>query len=120
MTHAAVGLIERVCLHVAPDGELLRRFAATNDADAFRALVERHGPMVLNTARRVAGEAHADDVFQATFLTLARRANSLQSLNSLPAWLHRVAFRLSLDARRSTRRRRAAEMRRQSRHGRDP
>jgi len=32
---------------VPPDAELLPRFVATRDPGAFRALVERHGPLVL-------------------------------------------------------------------------
>ena len=34
-----------------PDRELLRRFSAGRDADAFEQLVRRHGPMVLGVCR---------------------------------------------------------------------
>jgi hypothetical protein len=51
------------------DGQLLE--------PAFRALVERHGPMVLRACRGVLHDVHAaEDVFQATFLILARKAGS--------------------------------------------
>src|SRR5690348_14564976 len=57
------------------DRDLLRRFSAWRDEGAFAALLERHGPMVLRLARRVLGnDADAEDVFQATFLVLARKA----------------------------------------------
>ena len=69
------------------DGELLGRFAATRDEDAFTLLVRRHTPLVLGTARRVlANAADADDVFQAAFLTLSRKAASLHCDKTLAPW----------------------------------
>ena len=51
------------------DAELLKAFVARRDEQAFAALVRRHGPLVLATARRATGNpTDADDVFQATFL----------------------------------------------------
>src|SRR5436190_1479032 len=48
----------------APDAELVRRFAATGDEQAFRALVARYGPVVWAVCRRVAGNYHdAEDAF---------------------------------------------------------
>ena len=35
------------------DGELLSRFSATGDQQAFSQLVARHGPMVLRMCRRI-------------------------------------------------------------------
>ncbi|HVK13509.1 MAG TPA: sigma-70 family RNA polymerase sigma factor [Gemmataceae bacterium] len=86
------------------DSELLRRFAATRDDAAFAALVRRHTPLVLGTARRVCpGHADAEDVFQAAFLTLSRKAGSVRCDGSLAPWLHRVTFRLAVRARRTVR-----------------
>ncbi len=63
------------------DGQLLERFAAGSGEArelAFAALVERHGPFVLRICRAVLGNEHeADDAFQATFLALVRKAESL-------------------------------------------
>jgi RNA polymerase sigma factor (sigma-70 family) len=90
------------------DAELLRRFAqGRGDAGAeaaFAALVRRHGPMVRGACRRVLNDPHAaDDAFQATFLTLARKAGRLEGIESLGGWLYRVALRVALKARRARR-----------------
>jgi RNA polymerase sigma factor (sigma-70 family) len=94
----------------APDGELLARYALLRDEDAFAELVRRHGPMVLAVCRRVLGDAHdAEDAFQATFLVLARKADSVRNPEALAAWLHGVARHLSLKCRRAEDRRRRHE-----------
>src|SRR5919201_1718011 len=88
-----------------PDGELVRRFVAHHDEDAFTALVRRHGAMVLGVCRRVLrNEADAEDVFQATFLLLARKAASIRKPESVGCWLHGVACRLANKARAAARR----------------
>jgi RNA polymerase sigma factor (sigma-70 family) len=84
----------------SPDALLLERFVLADDQSAFAALVERHGALVWGVCRRVTGDAHvAEDAFQATWIVLARKARSVKTAGSLPGWLHRVAYRLSLAAR---------------------
>jgi RNA polymerase sigma factor (sigma-70 family) len=100
-----------------PDALLLERFALQQEEAAFTALLQRHGSMVLGVARRVLfNPQDAEDVFQATFLLLARKAASLRKPGSVESWLHGVAHRLALKARERGLRcqaheRRAAEMR---------
>jgi RNA polymerase sigma factor (sigma-70 family) len=85
---------------------LVRRFTSEHDDEAFAALMDRHGPMVLGVARRLVHDHHtAEDVFQATFLRLARRARQLRDPAALPAWLHQTAYNLALTALRARKRR---------------
>jgi RNA polymerase sigma factor (sigma-70 family) len=78
------------------DGQLLEQFRARRDETAFAILMHRHGPMVWRVCLRVLQHRqNAEDVFQATFLTLARKAASIRKLASVVSWLHGVAYRLS-------------------------
>jgi RNA polymerase sigma factor (sigma-70 family) len=89
---------------------LLEHFVRRHDADAFAALVERHGPMVLRVCKRVLHDAHAaEDAFQATFLVLVRKAGTIARGEALAGWLYGVASRLALRARADAARRRARE-----------
>ncbi len=84
------------------DGELLNRFTTHRDEAAFEVLMWRHGPMVLALCRRVLKNRHdAEDAFQATFLTLARKAASIAKHHSLGGWLSRVAYRIALRVKTS-------------------
>src|SRR5579883_2344481 len=103
------------------DGQLLERFRcgrggageAPEAEAAFAALVERHGPMVLNVCRAVLGDRHdAEDACQAAFLVLARRAESIRRGDSVASWLYGVARRIAARARRDLARRRERERRR--------
>lgn len=81
--------------HLA-DGQLMERFLATGEEAAFAALLYRHGPMVWRTCQRILRHRHnAEDVFQATFLTLARRAAAIRKRASVACWLHGVCYRLA-------------------------
>jgi RNA polymerase sigma factor (sigma-70 family) len=95
-----------------PDHQLLERFATQQDQDAFAALLRRHGPMVLGVCQSALRNLHdAEDVFQATFLVLARKAGSIHRREAVSGWLHRVAYHLAMDARASAARRRILEKR---------
>jgi DNA-directed RNA polymerase specialized sigma24 family protein len=85
------------------DGHLLERYLSRPDGAgeaAFAAIVKRHGPMVHRVCRGVLGEWHdADDAYQATFLILARKANSIRAGGSVGSWLYGVARRVAVRAR---------------------
>ncbi len=103
------------------DAQLLDRHASHGDDLAFKALVQRHGPMVLAVCRGILNDANdADDAFQAVFLLLARKARSLWINESIGGWLHRVSCRIAVQmksdtARRRQRERKAAELAGESR-----
>ncbi|HEY7158684.1 MAG TPA: sigma factor, partial [Gemmataceae bacterium] len=76
------------------DSELLQRFVQGRDEEAFELLVWRHGAMVLNVCRRVLRREHdAEDAFQATFLTLVRKAGAIGKREAVGSWLYKVAYR---------------------------
>jgi hypothetical protein len=61
----------------ATDAQLLERFAARHDQDAFELLVWRHSRMVLGICRRLLRDEHdAEDTFQAAFLILAKKPHA--------------------------------------------
>jgi RNA polymerase sigma factor (sigma-70 family) len=92
------------------DRELLERFFRGRDETGFRALVRRHGPLVLSVCRRVLNHVQdAEDAFQATFLVLARRGGALANPELLGSWLYGVAYRIARKARAQAARRRAQE-----------
>ena len=92
-----------------PETQLLERFISENDQAAFRALIDRHGPMVLAVCRSVLDESHdVEDAFQTTFLVLVQNAPTIRRGASLGPWLHRVALRVSQRARATAAQRRAA------------
>ncbi len=97
------------------DAQLLELFVDQRDgsgASAFRALVERHGPMVLRVCRSVLHNPDdTEDAFQVTFLALARRAGSIRKHGSVASWLHGTAHRVAIKARTAARRRLARESR---------
>jgi RNA polymerase sigma factor (sigma-70 family) len=98
------------------DGELLHAFLSRQDQAAFDALVRRHGPMVLNTCRRLLRhQQDAEDAFQATFLTLARKAASIRANTALAGWLYGTACRMALSIKRAAARRHVHERRAQAR-----
>jgi RNA polymerase sigma factor (sigma-70 family) len=101
------------------DGQLLERFQSLGEEAVFSVLIQRHGRMVFSVAQRALGNAHdAEDVFQATFLVMARRLHAIGGKKSVGGWLHGVAWRIArkAQAKDATRRRREREMQVMNRH----
>ncbi|HSV15162.1 MAG TPA: sigma-70 family RNA polymerase sigma factor, partial [Tepidisphaeraceae bacterium] len=93
------------------DQTLLQQYAADGSQDAFAQLVDRHIDLVHTAARRmVHGDSHlAEDVTQAVFILLARRAGQIKPNVVLAGWLYN-ATRLSASvALRGQRRRQRHE-----------
>jgi RNA polymerase sigma factor (sigma-70 family) len=87
------------------DELLLQQFLHDRSEEAFAALVHRHGAMVLGVCLRLLHHRQdAEDAFQATFLTLVRKGQSIRQPGALSGWLYRVAYRIAVRARsRATR-----------------
>jgi RNA polymerase sigma factor (sigma-70 family) len=81
------------------DAELLERWLTQRDQAVFEVLVWRHGTLVLNVCQRVLRrEQDVEDAFQATFLVLLRKASAIGKRESVGSWLHKVAYRIALEA----------------------
>jgi len=78
---------------------------AARDAEAFRALAERHGAVPWRVAYRMTGDpAEAEDLTQEALLRLWDRAPRWHAGGSgVAAWLTRVAMNLALDRLRRRR-----------------
>src|SRR5215470_5816481 len=82
------------------DSQLLDRWLTRRDEAAFEVLLWRHGPLVLGVCRRLLRQpTDVEDVFQAAFLTLVRKAASIGKRQSVGSWLYKVAYRAALRAR---------------------
>ncbi len=78
----------------------------SGDADAYRALVERHGRALFRLAYRMTGnQQDAEDVVQESFLRAYRQLASFDERASFATWLYRIATNCSLDLVRARKRR---------------
>ena len=79
--------------------DLLGRYAARRDAEAFAEIVRLHQRMVFATCRRnLHDPSDLDDAVQETFLRLAQKAGELKS--NLAGWLYRCAANVATDINR--------------------
>src|SRR5262249_51214664 len=105
MQRTLLPVVNRLLAEIS-DQNLLERYIRHDDQDAFAQLVTRYNRLVWGQCRNLlANDADAEDAFQATFLTLARSAKSLRAGAPLGPWLHGVAFRVCMNARRAISRR---------------
>src|SRR5215212_5557199 len=70
------------------DSVLLRQYAENHSDEAFAALVSRHVNLVYSVAFRCVGDPHlAEEVAQAVFIVLAKKAAQLRHDKALSSWL---------------------------------
>ena len=93
------------------DALLLRRWVREGSQAAFRALAERHLPLVWSTARRVVhgDDTLAADIAQAVLADFAHKAHTLPPEMPPAGWLHRHTVFTATKTLRSESRRRARE-----------
>src|ERR1041385_2869955 len=94
----------------ADDTQLLREFAERQSEAAFNELVKRRVNLVYSVALRLTGNPHyAQEITQAVFIILARKAASLGRKTILSGWLYQTARLTAANFLRTERRRSARE-----------
>ena len=94
----------------ATDDDLLRRYAAHQDQQAFATLASRYVNFVYSTAARQVRDRHlAEDVTQAVFIVLAQKAGRMRSGTILSNWLFVTTRYAAANARKTEARRRHYE-----------
>ncbi|HWN95638.1 MAG TPA: sigma-70 family RNA polymerase sigma factor [Methylomirabilota bacterium] len=81
------------------DAQLLHTYVRTGDEAAFATLVERHKGLVYGSAlRQTNNPALAEEITQAVFIVLARKAPALKPDTILSGWLFRATRFIACDA----------------------
>ncbi len=92
------------------DDELIDRFVSNNSQDAFSQVVRRHMDAVYACARRQVRDPQlAEDVTQAVFIVLAKKAGGLRNRVSLAGWLVKTTHLAARDAMKTESRRKRHE-----------
>jgi RNA polymerase sigma factor (sigma-70 family) len=94
----------------ADDHVCLRKYVESQSDEAFAALVTRHVNLVYSVARRQTGNPHdAEEITQAVFIILARKAGQLRQERALSSWLFQTTRLITTNFVRGNVRRRHRE-----------
>ena len=91
------------CMTTPSDRELVQRFIARGEEEAFRLLFRRYTPRLYATAWRLTGGRHedAEDVVQAAWLRAARQIDRFEWRSALSTWLTAIAINCARETRRA-------------------
>jgi RNA polymerase sigma factor (sigma-70 family) len=93
------------------DDQLIAELSGDRREQALAEIIRRHGRMVERTGARMVRDASAaEDVSQAVFLVLLRKADALTREGSIAGWLHRTTVMVAQNALREGQRRRHREL----------
>ena len=91
----------------ASDEELLARYCAGGDRDAFTELVKRYERELYSYLRRYLGDATlAEDAFQGTFLQVHLKCEQFEEGRKVRPWLYTIATNQAIDTQRRNKRHR--------------
>lgn len=95
---------------VVNDMDLVREYATRNSESAFAELVQRHVNLVYSVAMRYVGNSQdAEDVTQAVFIVLAKKAVVLREKTVITGWLYEATRLMAMQFLRSKIRRESRE-----------
>ncbi|HWN96856.1 MAG TPA: sigma-70 family RNA polymerase sigma factor, partial [Methylomirabilota bacterium] len=88
----SASVVHDTMMEHAADIELVRQYVENASEEAFSTLVKRHVDLVYSAAlRRVREPDAAQEVTQATFIILMRKARKFSERTIVSAWLYRTA-----------------------------
>ena len=97
-------------MQAVDDGILLRRYVENGSDEAFAALVARYVNLVYSMAVRQVGNVHeAEEITQAVFIILAKKAARLRHERALSSWLFNTTRLTAINFARSEARRHRRE-----------